>query len=201
MSLGLINAQKLCFNTYWNCTGEFPRSMDFFSRCQTHVKFINKNASSFLTRSTKGKSVLCEQSKPRSSHFFQTRRRSTKWNGVWLTHAPLRPLGLKVNIYKVEMDCWLWVKDLLQDKEAYSLWRLGLSSVFYVAVWCHPLFLRLALLQFTWAWGAVIPLRNKRSDHKIQWLSKTSTLVGCSGGRTEEAKVTEFPPGSWKWSY
>lgn len=55
-----------------------------------------------------------------------------KWNGVWLTHALLRPLGLQVNIYKVEMDCWLWVKDLLKDKEAYSLWRLGLSSEFFM---------------------------------------------------------------------
>lgn len=28
------------------------------------------------------------------------------------------PFDLKVNVYTVEMHCWLWVKDLLKDKDA-----------------------------------------------------------------------------------
>lgn len=28
------------------------------------------------------------------------------------------PFDLKVNVYKVEIYCWLWVKDLLKYKEA-----------------------------------------------------------------------------------
>lgn len=109
------------------------------------------------------------------------------------------PFDLKVNVYKVEKHCWLWVKDLLKDKEAQSLWRLGLhsevlscclwpsclpeacSAVTYVGVMgCHP----------WWIKGQITKFSN---CPKLA----PSLVAAPQRGKTEQGKVTKFCP-DWR---